>query len=628
MADNGYFINYVLSMLLKKIIVPGDYHGQVKVVKEMLVDDMTGLVDCLTDFAVTNATVDYNVETDNSEFTIKLKNWLENINANYGTVPRGIRALAKEYFKERWKSSSFPVLKVKEWVDTGSIIIPSKMFFVDGESIYAKDTDDSQINSINGYEYYLGQEQNAEKLDTKKCILTKPFGRWFDEYATPYLIKRGIYHNYQIIKSLKDKQTTILDQVIPYLLLIKKGTEGLATNNIKTYSDEELKAVIQQFQELMDTLKSTDLTEKQIKSPIRATQFDEDIKHLIPDLSTIFNRDLFTVAEKNIIAGLGFIDVVEAVSTSRRESILNPKAFMEEVRNGVEDFKNDILHELIARIKEKNTAHPKYMKSDFYVTSSPIKGFMTDDFKELIRSLYDRGRISSQTAVEIIGEVDFKTEIYRREKEAKEGIDIIMYPPVKENREGQGADLPQDLGNPPKKDEDEIPEDKKGIEADNYDMAMGETLELEEIEDLYNSAEPRITDKYIRFRQIDPKKFQKNSFRIITLSESKGIKAIIGRLTGQTSTTIQSYLFDKTKWEIKEAENWIEKNKSEDILETAPYNTISELPDYIRKKSRKIQLKWMKIFNNAYSYMLGKTGNTKKAESYAFRVANTKIKGE
>jgi len=159
-------------------------------------------------------------------------------------------------------------------------------------------------------------------------------------------------------------------------------------------------------------------------------------------------------------------------------------------------------------------------------------------------------------------------------------------------------------------------------------MAMGETLELEEIEDLYNSAEPRITDKYIRFRQIDPKKFQKNSFRIITLSESKGIKAIIGRLTGQTSTTIQSYLFDKTKWEIKEAENWIEKNKSEDILETAPYNTISELPDYIRKKSRKIQLKWMKIFNNAYSYMLGKTGNTKKAESYAFRVANTKIKGE
>lgn len=482
MAENnsGLLFNKLFSILLKKIRVPTDFHGRVECVKEMLADDISGMVDSLTDFAVDTASVDFSIETDNPELTKILKKWLDNINSSYqGKIPRGIKSLAEEYFKERWKNSSFPILKIAKWETIDEIKVPTKMFFVDGGSVYAKEIDTkTDTKSLIGYNYYLGAKKEEEL--NKGVIITRPYGRWFDDYPNPYLIKRGVYHNWKIIESLKKRESEILEQVIPYLLTIKKGTENLALEDVKTYTNKELKDVVNDLQALITKMNTTDLSGKSIQSPVRATQFDEEIKHLIPDLRGIFDPKLFITAEKNILAGLGFVDVVEAVSTSRRESILNPKAFIEETKKGVEDFKK-ILRELVAQIIEQNKdTHTKYMsdKITFYINSSPVKGFMTQDFKELIRSMYDRGRISSQTAVELIGEVDFRTEVHRREQEGSDGIDETLYPPVIRNQEGKGIDLPSDLTGEPETPEEEnkdnVPEDKKGIEKKNYDMAKKE----------------------------------------------------------------------------------------------------------------------------------------------------------
>ena len=160
---------------------------------------------------------------------------------------------------------------------------------------------------------------------------------------------------------------------------------------------------------------------------MRVSQFDEEIKHLIPDLEALFKRSLFEQGEKAILAGLGFIDVVDGATSTRRESILNPGPFIQEVTTGVDDFKQ-LLKELMFLIKDKNESHVKYMNVDCKITSSPIKGFMTDKFKERIRQLWDRGSVSTQTAVEIIGEVEFEIELKRREKEKKDGVDKIMSP--------------------------------------------------------------------------------------------------------------------------------------------------------------------------------------------------------
>lgn len=72
---------------------------------------------------------------------------------------------------------------------------------------------------------------------------------------------------------------------------------------------------------------------------------------------------------------------------------------------------------------------------------------------------------------------------------------------------------------------------------------------------------PDVTKKYIRVRVKDPGGFQEGSFRTITISVSKGIKAVIGKLTGETKTTIQSYMFAKDKWDVKRAEAWIKTHK-------------------------------------------------------------------
>jgi len=390
--DAGLFVNFALSLLLKKIVVPSDYENQVKAVKEMQYDDVSGLVDSLTDFAVQSASVDFAIETDNDQFTKILKKWLDRVNLDYPQIPSGIQALSQEYYKVRWKYSSFPVLKIAEWDEMDGITVPTKMFFVDGQSIVARDIDEDDENlSVTNYDYYLGSKKEDKYKLEKNCIFARPYGRWFDKYPVPYLIKRGVYHNWKIIYSLKNMQSKILDQIIPYIMLIKKGSEGLATNNIKTYSNTELQQVVEDMQSLMNEIKSTKVGEKSIRSPIRATNFDEDIKHLIPDLGTIMKPELFAQAERNILSGLGFIDVIQGISDTRRESILNPKGFVTEIKSGVEGFRG-ILKELIFLIQEENKRHKKYVNSTFYVTASPVKAFMTDDFKEKIRQLWSRNR--------------------------------------------------------------------------------------------------------------------------------------------------------------------------------------------------------------------------------------------
>ena len=230
--DTGLYLQNILSVILRKIVVPEDYRSQVNVVKKMQRDDLTGLVDSLTDFYVNSASVNYRVETENDTLNDILEQWLEEINIEYkGKIPMGIEALAEEYFKERWKYSSFPVLKVASWKAIGELQVPSKLFFVNSASIYAKDKDEKgESQSLIGYDYYLSQKMNEKTKLDKNVIFSKPFARWFDKFPIPFLIKRGVYHNYEIIKSLKNQESQILDQIIPYLLMIKKGSPELFRN--------------------------------------------------------------------------------------------------------------------------------------------------------------------------------------------------------------------------------------------------------------------------------------------------------------------------------------------------------------------------------------------------------------
>lgn len=69
-----------------------------------------------------------------------------------------------------------------------------------------------------------------------------------------------------------------------------------------------------------------------------------------------------------------------------------------------------------------------------------------------------------------------------------------------------------------------------------------------------------ITDKLIRARQKEPDMFEPGSFRTIRLAP--GVKAIIGRLKGEKSTTTQSILFDKAQYTPEQAKAWLKRNNS------------------------------------------------------------------
>lgn len=92
-----------------------------------------------------------------------------------------------------------------------------------------------------------------------------------------------------------------------------------------------------------------------------------------------------------------------------------------------------------------------------------------------------------------------------------------------------------------------------------------------------------VTENYIRVRVKDPDLFQEDSFRTIDISEDEGIKAVIGKLEGETKTTVQAYLFDKEKWDKERAVAWVEEHKSKKAIKSLddPWLTVID-QEYIK----------------------------------------------
>lgn len=69
------------------------------------------------------------------------------------------------------------------------------------------------------------------------------------------------------------------------------------------------------------------------------------------------------------------------------------------------------------------------------------------------------------------------------------------------------------------------------------------------------------TEGYIRITVREDANVQEGSYRTITLSAEQGIKALIGKLEGETKTTVLTYLFDKEKWDLEKAKAWVAEHK-------------------------------------------------------------------
>ena len=372
--------------------------------------------------------VDYTVETDNDNLTKIFQAWMTNINQELrGQIPTGMKALAKQYFTERWKGSSF-ILMRSIWEDVDGFILPTKLWFVNGEDIVINDGNaDSFEIGKETYSLKLGRRvvKNLPASKDEKIFVQKPFETWGTEYPIPYIIRRGLYKNGRLFDILATKGEYVVGKALEYLLLIKKGSEQLALSNQPeyTYSDADLRNIKVQMEDLLSNRRLTPGV------PTHATNFDTDISHLIPDYKQVLAQELFEPIERRIMAGLGLIDVLQGVASTRKETQMNPRPFIAEVENGISDFKmllNDILQTII-EVNQKG--HPKHMGTISKIHSTPIQDFITEQIRGALKDMYDRGVLSKRTYGEVVGNVDFDIELSRRKVENEAKLEEIMSPP-------------------------------------------------------------------------------------------------------------------------------------------------------------------------------------------------------
>jgi len=606
-----------------EIELPSDFHGRCQKVQEITDLDCSGVVNTLNNYAIESAaSTKYRIECDDNTLQKLLNSWLSQINLDVNNIPTGLSSLSKEYFKERWAGSSFCALKVSNWksiiVENTSIEVPTLLWFVNGSSIYVKRN--KKDNFVLGSdEYYLDRNYEIKLIPNGKkesSIIQKPYNRWYDQYATPYLFKNGVYKNWKAMQILQNKGNQAITKVLPYLFMMVKGNETLFKEGVD-YSDTELTEMVDNFKSELERFQAEGR-----KVPAHGVPFDQKYEHLIPDLSKIVSEELYRQGYRAILSGMGFIDVIQGLSSTRRESILNPKPFISEINSGVADFKS-ILLEVIYKIVDKNKSKHRKLFSDkgkIFVTNSPLK-INIEQILDAVRSGYDRGPISIQSYAEALG-FDYETEKERRTKEAKEGMEELFYPHVISNQEDKGKDVV--IPSKPKTKKQENLEDE-GKNPPSPEIEKYKNAE-------WNIEESKIdeTDQYYRVRQIEPSEFEEDSFRTIWLDKAKGIKAVIGKKKGETKTTVQTLLFLKEKWTKKEIKKWIkehanqfhayieiaEANLQEDLIE-APY-TKTNYPKYLDKYPAGAREAFIKTFNKIYE----KT----KDESKAFPIAWNALK--
>lgn len=460
------------KLLYSSVSIPTDFHSQCSLTKDILKSDTSGLINSLLDYQIKNALVDIYFETTNNNLNNNLNSWLENININFlgQGVEVGIKGLFKEYLKERWKNASFPCLKIGEWTKIDGINVPNVLFFVDGSAIRAFPKNEKEDKrSLISYNYYLGTGSDAELLKPgRECLLYKPYVRWYDKYPTPYLIGRGVYKHWKIINTLKDRQMSILSQIIEYLALIKLGSDELTRQGIVPGQAEQ-QAVGDSIQRLVDrSEESTTKSEKVSKTMMRVTNYDESFQQLVPDIESMFKPILIETAEEAILSALGFVNIAD-IDSSRKDSLLNPKPFIAECEAAIDDFKR-IINDLVIMIKSKNRGNIKYTNLDWKVKNTEIIDYLDKDFYDRMRSMYDRGLLSKKTYSKICGDniFEYDLEVKYRKEEKRKGDDVTMYPQPIQNNLNQNINIPQEIP------EENTTPDKTGIEKKNYNMSKEE----------------------------------------------------------------------------------------------------------------------------------------------------------
>lgn len=521
-----------LRHLRANTTIPLDFASQMTLVNKLLRNDTTGIVNSVLDFQLNSATVPLKIETKNDALDNALNIWQYSLlNKNLSIdAPRGLRDLSAEYYKERWKSSFVALMYRWEDVTINKKVysLPLKMWFLDGASLKVK----SASGKLNSREYFIQSIKDENRIPDNKtsAIIRKPYASWYEDYPVPYLVRKGTLFNALLKEAVVTKQADVIESMIPYLLLLKSGTDKLAELDLLA-DGEELKKL---KESLVKAQNEHDITGS-LGKLVTSLSYDVNMEHFMPDLLKVMHSDITKATDKNILASLGMIEV-QGFSSDRQETILNPKILVEEIKDSVLDWSliiEEVVHQIIER--NRNVGIDK-LSSEVRVVPGSVKTFVTEGLKNLYNTLYSRGLISKQSVVENVGDFDYEVERERRKKETAQGDDDSMKAPIVQRQEQQGNTTPV----APVKNDTAPDEQNQNKPGDNTKV---EKAELKTIDDLPEEAKHLPVNGQIMFLKAYNSSLEQDQ----TEEESNQI----------------AWNACKTIFKLNKSDKWVKKTKKE-----------------------------------------------------------------
>lgn len=446
-----------------QIKVEPTFKGQMGQINQLLKNDRTAIISPILDFMIRAANTTIEFDASRSSLKKLFDDWQKNVNKNLNIdIPKGLRSFGEQYYRERWKSS-FLVLRVN-WGNVDGWILPTEMWFMDGASIVVENESgqlDQNIYSFNG--------KPLKPSDDHSIIIRKPYNQLYDQYPTPYLVHRGALDHALRKWNIIDRQNQMIATAFPYQLLLKLGSDTLLSRGI--VPDEK---ILTEQGEKFKKIKQAESSHEFATGSVSALPHYANIEELIPDFGKIMDQKILLATDRDILSTMGMIEL-KGFSSTREEAILNPKVLVEEVVDAVQDYA-ELLNEIVDLIKEKNSN--KYGINDKVVIQPGIiKAFLTKEDKQMIRGWWDRGVVGDKSALESTTDLLFEKQVKERDYERKEGLDLRMFPRVVQNQDNGLNDTP---------DQENVPDDKKGPEKNNYKNAKQIQSDIDKANELYN----------------------------------------------------------------------------------------------------------------------------------------------
>ncbi len=594
------------------IAVKTTFKEQVKQIDTLYSNDKTGIVNTVVDFMIHASTVNFKIETKNDPLNELLKNWqtqVLNTNVNID-IPNGLRALSVENFRERWRSSLL-ALKVQwgkvKFENQGTFIVPKRMWLLDGASISSESS-----GSLNTRKYFVTIKKDKKDLKNstnESIFIRKPYNAWHQDIITPYLVQRGTVFNSLVKNAIVQKQSDVIEAIMPLLLKLTAGNDKLALEGMAPTKDQfkDLK------NEIVDAIASFEETGN-MGDLIASLRHDVNLEYLIPELTKIFDEKIVKSTDRNLLSSLGLIEL-QGFSSTRQEAILNPKVLVEEVTDAVNDWADLLQDVMIEMMKRNETKHPKLANNPIRVIPGTIKAFLTDEMKAMLRSMFDRGVVSHQNATEDIAGMDFETQLERHIREDANNVIDIMTPPIIQNIE-------KDIE--PTDDDNLEDQDKKPgtPEADNFNNALLKYYsKVKKRNPLKSSKDGIIQTQEELPEEIKQLSMGKQFTYFMTYNcaieyDNKTVEEAheLAREAIDCSDA-RKHLKRKKKKKKKTDSNY----KAEEIEINAPFENIDQLPENVKYVLPvPAQVIWLNVFNSVFE----DTGDEERAIRSAWSVVS------